>query len=186
MTVSDSLHNTDNDVIKGMNLLRWPKTFAMAYPDYWVVNDSLKHHRPAVITVADSFWWYIYSSNIPNATYGDHHFWYYNETIYPESFYSPTNVKDIDYFKKIRDADVLIILHSESTLARFGCGFIEMAYETYCAPGLYKQKLQNVKAVIRNTEAWYKDVIRKAAERNISADSMLTIDAIYTMKETGY
>ncbi len=181
MQISDSLRHTDNDIIKGMNLLWEPKSFPMAYPQFNVRNDSSKHKRPSMLVVGDSFWWYIYSTNIPAATYSNHEFWFYNEAVYPQSFNSPLMVSQTDYFKKIRSYDVVILLHSEATLKRFGDGFVQMAYETYCERAEYRERIQQIKESIVGTTSWYKDVQDKAASRGISVDSMLTLDAIYVL-----
>jgi hypothetical protein len=138
INLSRKLQNTDDDIIKGMNLLIEPRTFEMAYPEWEVRSDSLKHARKRLLVMADSFWWYIYSTSLPTAVFSKDNFWFYNEVVYPESFTRPTFVKDIDYKKAIRDADVILILHSESTLSRFGCGFIQMMSEAYSTQGEVK------------------------------------------------
>ena len=92
-------------------------------------------------------------------------------------------VSQIDYASKIREADVILILHSESTLSKFGGGFVDMCYETYCHPGLLKEKIQRMKESIRATPEWFSQIVTKAAERNITTDSMLTIDALYTLEQ---
>jgi hypothetical protein len=179
--LSDSLRHTDNDIIKGMNLIWEPKPSPMAYPEYNVRNDTTKHKRPSMLLVGDSFWWHIYSTNIPSATFSDHEFWFYNEAMYPQSFTSPLFVSQTDYFKKIRSFDIIILLHSEATLKRFGNGFVRMAYETYCEKAVYREKMQQIKESIVGTKEWYQDVVNKASERGISVDSMLTLDAIYVL-----
>jgi hypothetical protein len=179
--LSDSLRNTDDDIIKGMNLLLERKSFPMAYMDYEVVYDSTKHKKPSLLVIADSFWWYIYSTSIPAATFSNHEFWFYNEAMYPQSFTSQVLVSETDYFARIRAFDVIVLLYTEATLARFGDGFVQMAYETYCKQTEFRQKLQNMKASIAATKEWYREIIRKAGERGISVDSMLTLDAIYVM-----
>jgi hypothetical protein len=181
LTMSDSLRHTDNDVIKGMNLIREPKSFAMAYPEFKVVYDSARHRKPRLLVVGDSFWWYMYSTKMPETVFSDLEFWFYNEAVYPASFNAQLNVKEINYFEKIRRADVILIMHSESTLARFGDGFVEMSYRTLCDPEVKDEKLQNMKAIIRATPEWYAEIVRKAAARKLSVDSMLTLDARYML-----
>jgi len=182
VTVHDSLKAPDNDAVKSLNLYKDPKTFKMAYCKWEIKNDRTKNKKLNLLVVSDSFWWYIYGTNLTNSTFATSSFWYYNEEIYPESYSSPLLVSQIDYTAKIRKADVIILLHTEATLNKFGGGFVDMAYETYCHPGLKKEKIQEMKGKIRSTSEWFKNIIIKAGERNISVDSMLTLDAIYTLE----
>ena len=185
INLSDELQNTDDDIIQGMNLLWWPKTFNMAYAETKVNNDSTKHKRVTLLSVADSFWWYIYSISLPSDVFRNHEFWFYNEAMYPQSFTSTQLVSQSDYFSKIRSFDVIVILHTESTLSRFGRGFVQMAYDTYCNPSENKEKIQQLKASIVATKPWYEEVARKAAIKGVSVDSMLTLDAIYVLTHPG-
>jgi len=183
MEINDTLKYPDDDAVNSLNLFFRPKTFKMAYPNYKVKYDSLKHTKLNLLVISDSFWWCVYSSHLPDSAFTSSRFWFYNEEMYPESHYSPTYVSQVDYASKIRKADIIMILHSEHTLTRFGGGFIDMAYETYCHPGLGKERLQRMKESIRATPEWYQQVVTKAGERNITVDSMLTIDAIYSLEQ---
>jgi hypothetical protein len=129
--ITDTLQNTDDDVIKAMNLLWEPRTFPMGYPSWNVKYDSTRHHKPRLLVIADSFWWYIYSTGLPGAVFKGDRFWFYNEAMYPESYTKPIFVKDIDHAAAIRNADVILILHSEATLSRFGRGFADLCHEVY-------------------------------------------------------
>lgn len=180
---NDTLKYPDNDAVNSLNLFFKPGTFKMAYPHYEVVYDSLKHKKLNLLVIADSFWWCIYSSHLSDSTFASSRFWFYNEEMYPESYYSPTFVSQIDYASKIRKADIIVLLHSELTLSKFGGGFVDMAYETYCHPGLEKEKIQRMKESIRATPEWFSQIVKKAEERNLTVDSMLTIDAIYTLEQ---
>lgn len=176
--INDTLKYPDEDALNSLNLFFKPKSFKMAYPHYEVKYDSLKHKKLNLLVISDSFWWCVYSSHLPDSTFASSRFWFYNEEMYPESHYSPTYVSQIDYSSKIRKADIIMILHSELTLSKFGGGFVDMCYETYCHPGLAKEKVQRMKESIRATPEWFSQIVAKAAERNITADSMLTIDAL--------
>lgn len=178
--MSDSLRYPDNDVVKSLNLLTNLSTFDMAYPYYHVKSAEMTQPRPKLLVVSDSFWWYIYSTGLPDQLF-DSRFWYYNEEMYPESARNPAYVKEHNYFKSIREADVIIILHTPSTLYKFGNGFIDMVYSTYCKPDPSKEQIQAVKGIILGDSAWISQVRSKAESRQISVDSMLTLDAMYVL-----
>ncbi|PBQ32140.1 hypothetical protein CNR22_10270 [Sphingobacteriaceae bacterium] len=179
--LSDSLRNTDDDAIRSLNLYKNPKTFKMAYPDLKVNYDSLKHKKLRLLVISDSFWWYIYSTGLPDNIFAPARFWYYNKEMYPESFTSPVHVSEVDYAAKIREADVIIIMHAEATLHKFGGGFVDMCYDTYYKPNKRKEELQAIKEKIRSTPAWFKEVSEKAQNSGLEVDSMLTLDAIYML-----
>ena len=63
--------------------------------------------------------------------FNDGRFWYYNEAIFPDSYESPLNVKDVDFQKKLEENDVILIICTDANLFKFGFGFIEQAYDTY-------------------------------------------------------
>lgn len=181
--LSDSLRNTDDDAIKSLNLYKNPKTFKMAYPNWRVKYDSARHKKLKLLVISDSFWWYIYSTGLPDNIFSPAKFWYYNKEMYPESFSSPLQVSEVDYAAKIRQADVIVIMHAEATLHKFGGGFVDMCYDTYYKPDKRKEQLQEMKEKIKGTPAWFKEISEKAQKRGLSQDSMLTLDAIYRLDQ---
>jgi hypothetical protein len=181
ITVSDSLRHTDNDVLKTLNLIWEPAGDKMAYPEWKVDFDSTRHRKLNLLVVADSFWWYIYSTTLPSNIFSPLSFWYYNHEMYPETFEHPRYVRRMNYYQRIREADVIIIMHSESTLSRFGNGFVDMVYDTWCRPDKVREEMQQIKQNISMTPDWARAVEEKAQKFNVSIDSMMTIDAIYML-----
>lgn len=180
---TDVLRSNDDDAIKSLNLFKDPKTFKMAYPNWKIDYDSTRHKKLKLLVVSDSFWWYIYSTSIPGNTFSSADFWYYNQEMYPESFASPLYVSQVDYAARIREADVILLMHAEATLHKFGGGFVDMCYDTYYNPDKRKEQLQELKWKIRATPGRFKEVSEKAVKRKLSVDSMLTLDAIYVLDQ---
>jgi len=125
----------------------------------------------------------LYGTGLPDKIFDESRFWYYNEEMYPESFNGSYQVRESFYQERIRSADLILILHSEATLYKFGNGFVDMCYESICRPNPEKEKIQEMKGKIRATGNWYQDVVKKAADRDISTDSMLEVDARYMLKK---
>ena len=180
---TDALRNTDNDAIKSLNLFKDPGSFKMAYPNWEVKYDSTQHKKLKLLVVSDSFWWYIYSTGIPDQTFSPARFWYYNKEMYPESYTSPLYVSQVDYASKIRQADIILIMHAEATLHKFGGGFVDLCYNAYYNPEVRKEKIQEMKEIIVSSPVWFKEVSEKAQERNLTVDSMLTLDAVYMLDQ---
>lgn len=183
IALSDSLREPDKDIIESANLFFYPRTFKMAYPDCSVDYDPARHKKLNLLVIADSFWWQIYSSYLPGSVFASSRFWYYNKEMYPESYTAKTYVGQGDYLEKLKAADVIMIMHTEATLARFGGGFVDMAYEVFCHTGYQAERIAQVKEAILNTPEWHEQIRKKARERNISVDSMMVIDALYMIEE---
>jgi hypothetical protein len=180
--VSDSLRAPDNDILNAMNLYFQPSTFKMAYPEYHVEYDSARHRKLKLLVVGDSFWWQIYGSGLTGKLFSQSRFWYYNIEMYPESYFSVKHVYNSDYETAIKESDVIILMYSEANLSKFGNGFIEMLYETYFEPGKRAIEINAMKKTIRSSPEWYSSIRQEAVVNGLSVDSMLTLNAIYTLQ----
>lgn len=177
----EQLQYPDNDIAEGLNLLYPLKNKALAYPTYKVTDsDSAKLN---VITIADSFWWYLYSTGLPQTCFKKHSFWYYNELQYPQSDKEESKVINRNYFEQLRAADVVLILYNESNLRRFSDGAIDMCYETFCKTNTEREKMQQLKEKMCADKTWYEEIKTKAALKQISVDSMLSVDARYMLDQ---
>lgn len=180
---SDSLKGVDNDAVKSLNLFKDPGSFQMAYPTWQVRYDATKHKKIKILVVADSFWWYLFRTDLSFKTYSGSSFWYYNQKIYPESDTEITFVARSDYQSRIREADLIIIMHSEATLPMFGGGFIEMCHETFFNPDSRMEKIKEVEQRIKGSAEWYKSIVESAKTSGLSVDSVLTLNAIYVVDQ---
>ncbi len=122
--------DTDDDIEKGMNLLFNIPDNEMGYPYFRVVKNPEKKYSK-VLTVADSYFWGPFNGGMSRDLFNDGRFWYYNETIFPDSYESLLNVSDVDFQKELEENDVILIICTDANLFKFGFGFIEQAYDTY-------------------------------------------------------
>lgn len=183
VTVSDSLRLSDRDILNGVNLFKEPKSFPMGYPSVVIKNDSTKNKSLNILVISDSFWWQPYNYTWPGATFNNSEFWYYNNAVFPESFNLHMSVESCDYYKRILKADIIILLHSESTIHHFGNGFVGLSHEVYCNPNAKKRELQEMKEAIHFNKEWYDAVVKNAWSRRITVDSMMTLDAQYVIDQ---
>ena len=177
-------YGTDTDISDGMNLLFKRNSFNMGYPEVKFESDSGKV-KPSVLVIADSFYWEMFNFGISNA-FSTSHFWYYNKQVYPESFSNPIEAHQISLSKEIANHDVIIVLATEATLPNLGWGFIENTYNhfkgiTIEKPTPLSQKILNLKNYIRTDKKWMENIEIKAAEKGISIDSMISLDAIWAI-----
>ena len=177
----------DYDIADGMNLLFRLKSFDMAYPKI-KTGPSENKIKPSVLVISDSFYWGMYGFGIANS-FTDDHFWYYNKQVYPETFKSELFVEDLNINDEIEKHDVIIVMATEATLPKIGWGFfenIENVFKGVWVPKVEKVKditeLEETRRSIRGDIKWMKQIEGKAKERKISVDSMLTLDAIWTLE----
>jgi hypothetical protein len=120
---------SDYDIADGMNLLFKLKSAKMAYPHYQFESNSGKA-KPALLVVADSYYWGMYNIGISNA-FSISHFWFYNKQIYPESNSSQLETNQINLKEEIEKHDIIVLLATESNLPNLGWGFIENTYDLF-------------------------------------------------------
>jgi hypothetical protein len=68
-----------------------------------------------------------------DSLFSNHHWWYYNKEIYPESYDKWFPINNINPHEEMLKYDIIIILSTDANLPRFGWGFIEDHYNTFYA-----------------------------------------------------
>ncbi len=178
----------DYDIADGMNLITRLKSVDMAYPRI-STEDARNKIKPNVLVVSDSFYWGMYYFGIANS-FSNEHFWYYNEQVYPESNKYSLLVDELDIEKEINAHDVFIVMATEHTLSTIGWGFLENMENYFSSkPKKIKvltpaEQLLEKKNAIMGDKKWMEQITQKASDRNISVDSMVTIDAVWLLEQS--
>ena len=183
----DQPRGTDYDIADGMNIKFKLKSFDMAYPRVKFESDSGKV-KPSVMVISDSYYWGIFDLGMSNV-FSNNQFWFYNKKVYPESFKSDLLASDVNLHQAIAGHDVIILMATEATLPGLGWGFVERAYDMFTNPDYkeidlneFQEKVRRLRNKIKSSEEWMKSIESKANKKNISVDSMLTLDAIWVIK----
>lgn len=177
----DTLRDPDDDIGKVMNLLRPIETLPMPYADYkW--EEEASDVKPRALVIADSYYWNIYTEGLANNMFSDNKYWYYNQTVYPES--EPIrDVAKLDLMNEITKNKVIVLMATEINVHDIGWGFVEKAYELFKAgmKGSLRKKVYVGLLIenIKQNSQWLSDIEKKAKERNISVPEMITLDAVY-------
>lgn len=191
--MSDTLRHPDGDIAAGLNLLREPPHFTMAYPDVkW--KDTAGAWRPQVLTISDSYWMGVYFTELPMKVFKNHEFWYYNKMLYnynPEGKYGdPT---DYDLKASIEKNNCIFIMSTEATLKCIGWGIIDELYEMY-SQNKYSYELNKknrkktseinqVRSIAWNDPEWFGKIKEQAEKLSISVDSCVKINAEFYYNE---
>lgn len=187
VSFSDSLLSPDEDIGNALNLAFKIQPLPMPYAKYIWTNDTT-FTRPNTLFIGDSYFWNMYYEGLVNNVFEESKFWYYNQTIYPES--EPVReVGKLNVAEELQKYKVIVLMATDCNIHDIGWGFAE---------NVTKGLAEEMKAIIRKkiyvfdlceeikrTPEWIKEVTRKAKEKNISIDEMVKLDAIYAY-ETDY
>lgn len=130
VVVEEKNKDGDYDIGDGMNLYFDLPTFPMGYPKFHIESDT-SIAQQKVLFVADSYYWGMFNYGFSRDLFDDGRFWYYNKSIFPDSYDKPITVQEIDIKEKAEENDVIIILSTDANLYKFAFGFIDELYEAY-------------------------------------------------------
>jgi hypothetical protein len=168
----------DADIERSLNLLYPIDNDPFLYPN-WQWEEESNKRKPKAIFIGDSFFWQIYNLGTAKRFYDNGEFWYYYKQAYSQKYTTDTFVEDIDILSKITDADVVVLITTETNLYKFPFGF-ESVFEKYgMSEKINAVKIKNLMDYIKTDIAWMNHIKEKAEVKNISVDSMLYLDAKY-------
>lgn len=180
----NTLESPDDDIIKSMNLIWYPRHKKMAYPEYEYITKGKV--SPNLLVIGDSFWWDILLRNLVRETFELNNFWYYNREACGNYFFGKKEARKEPIVKRILQNDMVILISGESTLPSLGFGFIgSAAHEIKRPVSPDANELKEIKELIKSVPDWLGQIEKKAKERSISVDSMLTLDALWYFRQKG-
>lgn len=179
LTVSNQLSASDYD-LGGMLNLVWPvDPGLMAYPK---MNTAVMEgtEYPRMLTIADSFFWLWFTeAGFDNRVCSNSRFWEYYQTQHTVNDAS-VPVTQLPVASEVLHSDIILLLCSEANLYRMGFGFVEDIHARLPEiHQLYRQQIHAYRDNIGKSEAYMQLIEQKARQKQISVDSMLTLDAIY-------
>jgi hypothetical protein len=169
--------DTDDDVLKTMNLLLPLKGETLAYPKL-SFDTAHPGYKPMVLVVADSYYWNIFNSRTPKYVFKNEAFWYFNSLVYPDHYIKPTYTKDLDFRSEIEKQRVIFVMVTERFVHKFDWRFIDQIYSLY-TPDYLKDPVYDKINDIMQVAPWYADVIKKADKKGLSLEDALIEDGKY-------
>jgi hypothetical protein len=173
--------DTDDDVLKTMNLLFPLKGEKLAYPVF-SIDTTHPGDKPMVLVVADSYYWNIFNTRIPKYVFANEAFWYFNTAVYPENYIKPSFTKDLDLRSEVEKQDVIFLMVTERFVHKFDWNFIDDLYDLY-TPAWLKDPVYDDINKIMGIGDWYTELINKADKKHISLEEALILDAEYLFNE---
>ncbi len=158
--VADSISASDMDAGMTANLLLDLPRDTLPYPFFTFHNDPTKT-RPKVLAVADSYYWNIFNTRLPEHLFANQAFWYFNAKVYPDFYFHEKWTTDLDIKTEIEKQDVILLGITERFLYKFGWEFVDQLYQIYSPKytgGLVEEKEEE----IRNYSTWFDELVKKA------------------------
>ncbi len=165
------LKGMDGDLAELMNVLLDPGHPPMTYPEvsYRQVPDSLK---PRVLAISDSFYFNILNAKIPDNTYANTAFWYYNVEIYPESWAERKDTSMINFREEVESMDLILVMITERFFYKFAWTFFDRLYEIYFPEVPIDYRYWYTSRVISHYK-WFDEVVEESANKGISVEQGL-------------
>lgn len=177
LNLSKQLQDTDDDLVQISNLAWPPAHPEMAYPDYhFEGSDTIK--KPKALVISDSFFFNIINNKLTDSLFGNSAFWYYNKTIYPDSWSSEKLTSQIDTRQYISDMDLIILMVTERFYYKFDWEIIDQMYDWFYPGHEIDYVYDYFRMIIRNYE-WFDNIYAQSVEMNQSMESLLLAHAGY-------
>lgn len=115
---------SDYDLGKLLNLSDKPlPSYPLCYPEWHWTADTMSP-KPTLTVISDSYYWEVYNLGIQQQGFQGK-FWYYNSSVYPESFTKETFTHDLNIKEEIKKSDVILIMSTTPGLRTFSWGAID-------------------------------------------------------------
>lgn len=181
--VEETARTPDYDMASAMNLLfKLKDKVPLAYPEYRFEERQENMDYPMVLVVGDSYYWNIFNTGIPKEIFANEAFWYFGNLVYPDYYFQPTFVDDLDIQTEVEKQDVILLMTTERFLYKFDWKLIDELYSIYGATSAFNKTYDYACQITRNDE-WFERVSIKAARKDIPLYEMLHIDAKYIYGE---
>jgi hypothetical protein len=179
--ISNKPLDTDDDVVRTMNLLFPLQSVDLAYPQF-AFDTITPKYRPMVLVVADSYYWNIFNTRIPRHLFANQAFWYFNSLVYPDFYYKPVYTKDLSLKKEVEKQEVIFLMVTERFLHKFDWTFIDQLYSLYTPEWLRDPIYDNINNIMQ-VDSWYNDMINKASQRHIPLEEALVTDGKFLLSQ---
>ncbi|MBO7646691.1 MAG: hypothetical protein J6S56_01170 [Bacteroidales bacterium] len=117
-TISQKAQKTDYDLGDLLNLAgKQLRGYPLCYPK-WHWEEDTTAPKPHLTVIADSYYWAIFNMGIQQFCFNGS-FWYYNHTVYPESYTTETITDDLNMKDEIEKTDIFLIMSTTPSLKKF-------------------------------------------------------------------
>jgi hypothetical protein len=175
----------DHDLGKLINLIFPLPDNPMCYPRV-VRADSAGYNLPSALVIGDSYFWQMYNIGLNNLLFNDLQYWYYNSTIFPDSYVQLRKADQVPLPEGLGFADLIILMANPANIQDIGWGFIDRVMMQEINPAWQKEYDKMVREYIQaihNTPQWERQIEQKARENGVPKDSQMLLDARFMVEQ---
>ncbi len=163
--------DVDWDAEQAMNLLFRLPYATMAYPQIKFL-DTVGKTKPRVLTIADSYYWSMFNSQIPQHCFRDHQFWYYYQRVYPYIWDDTHLVSNLNAREEVEKQEVILVMITEMNLYRAFWSFTDDLYSWYY-PGFKEDPVYYSRNSVISTDHWLRNAIVRSKKEKISVEEAI-------------
>ncbi len=178
--VWEEASNDELELEDDLNLIFPLKHDLVGHPKLTASKDSGK--KPSILFIGDSYFWALRDHYNIWDCFSTGLFDYYFSAIYPKSGPVPNFVlKDA-----IAGSDIVVVEFTEANMGDLGFGFPDAVCRVMHLhedqQSIKRDRILEMRNKIKSQPEWMKAILEKARQRNISVDSMVTVDATYMVE----
>jgi hypothetical protein len=179
--LSDSLQSTDGDLAEIMNLMFRPRHLRMGYPT-WHYEKKDSAAKPRVLSISDSFYFNFLNDKIPANAFANEAFWYYNKTIYPDTWTAEKDTTGLNIRETAESMDLILIMVTERFYHRFDWDFTDVLYNHYFPTAPKEYRYDYIRDIVRNY-LWFDDIQKQSDYEAVPMETKLAGNADYLFWE---
>lgn len=175
---------SDKELEATCNLMFPLRHQPMPMPKYALADIPQPYHKPRILVVGDSYFTQLENSPFTDA-FENVDYWKYNETSYSKIPERQGPVAYINQYAAITDADIVLVMFTTMFSYEYLFGFVENSLKAFEAGDTYdnaeyiEEKIQFIIQRIKSDPEWLRKVEKQAAERHISIEENLRLNAEY-------
>jgi hypothetical protein len=164
-----------------MNLLWSVNEEDLAYP-VGIFEQNPEKWKPRVLAIADSYYFNIYYSNIPDNVFANKDFWYFGKRVFPSSYQKETTIADINAKEVINSQDIILCMVTGRFMHRAFWGKINMMYQIY-NENAFHDPLIDIYDEITGYDNWFQKIYSESKVKKMPFHELLANHAKYTVSE---
>ena len=174
---SKKLSGTDNDLAELLNVVIEPAHPKMAYPQFHVVMED-STAKPRVLDISDSFYFNLLNNKVFGSVFKSESFWYYNKTIYPDTWNSLKETVSVMLEEVMEQTDLIFLMVTERFYYKFDWNFVDDLFSLYYPDHGKDYFYDYVRMIIGNFE-WFDNIYAQAEWMNEPMEDRLAGNAGY-------
>jgi hypothetical protein len=158
-----------------------PRHLRMGYPT-WHYEKKDSAAKPRVLSISDSFYFNFLNAKMPANAFANEAFWYYNKTIYPDTWTAEKDTTGLNIRETAESMDLILIMVTERFYHRFDWDFTDVLYNHYFPTAPKEYRYDYIRDIVRNY-LWFDDIQKQSDYEAVPMETKLAGNADYLFWE---